>query len=104
LVLGALGLVLFPGGAWVWAVLVGTGFGVYFPLVLTLPLDIGRRPVEVAAIVGMMLGLGYSLASAAPFLLGAVRDATGSFEAVLWVSFGACCVLAALGSAMTRER
>jgi CP family cyanate transporter-like MFS transporter len=104
MVVGGLGLVLLPGGAWVWAPLVGTGFGVYFPLVMTLPLDIARRPGEVAAIVGMMLGLGYGLGSTAPFVLGAVRDGTGSFDAVLWVAFGACCVLASLGSAMTRER
>jgi cyanate permease len=33
----------------------------------------------------MMLGVGYGLSSLAPFLFGAVRDATGSFTAVLWL-------------------
>ena len=36
----------------------------------------------------MMLGLGYTIAAASPFLLGAIRDATGSFDAVLWVAAG----------------
>jgi cyanate permease len=46
----------------------------------------------------MMLGLGYTIAAAAPFLLGAIRDATGSFDAVLWTAnaFLALLVLAIL--------
>jgi len=35
-----------------------------------------------------MLGLGYTIGAAAPFVLGAVRDATGSFDAVLWLAVG----------------
>ena len=34
---------------------------------------------------GFMLGGGYTIAALAPFGLGAVRDATGSFTASLWV-------------------
>jgi cyanate permease len=40
----------------------------------------------VGALVAMMLGLGYTIAATSPFLLGAIRDATGSFDAVLWVA------------------
>jgi cyanate permease len=36
----------------------------------------------------MMLGLGYTISATSPFILGAVRDATGSFDAVLWVAAG----------------
>jgi cyanate permease len=32
----------------------------------------------------MMLGVGYTAAAVSPFVLGAVRDLTGSFDAVLW--------------------
>ena len=32
----------------------------------------------------MMLGLGYTTAAISPFVLGAVRDVTGLFDAVLW--------------------
>ena len=40
------------------------------------------------ALVGLMLGVGYSIAAISPFVLGAVRDVTGSFDAVLWVCAG----------------
>ena len=55
---------------------------------MTLPLDFEDRPERVGALVAMMLGVGYTIAAAAPFLLGAIRDATGSFDAVLWVVAG----------------
>ena len=55
---------------------------------MTLPLDFERTPKRVGALVAMMLGLGYTISAAAPFLLGAIRDATGSFDAVLWVAVG----------------
>jgi CP family cyanate transporter-like MFS transporter len=100
----SLGLVLAPGGSWAWAALVGVGFGVLFPMVMTLPLDVARRPAEVAAVAGMMLGVGYSVSSVAPFALGGLRDATGSFDAVLWALFGSATALFLLCSALTRER
>ena len=56
-----------------------------FALVMTLPLDLEQRRERVGALVAMMLGLGYTTAAISPFVLGAVRDVTGSFDAVLWV-------------------
>ena len=56
-----------------------------FALVMTLPLDLEKGPERVGALVGMMLGLGYTTAAISPFVLGAVRDVTGSFDAVLWI-------------------
>jgi len=84
-VLALLGVVLLPGGGWVWAVLLGMSIGPLFPLTMTLPLDAAERPAEVAALAGMMLGLGYTLSSSGPLILGAVRDLSGNFDAVLWV-------------------
>jgi CP family cyanate transporter-like MFS transporter len=85
LFLTGIGVVLLPGGAWLWAVLIGVWVGVTFPSLMTLPLDVGAGVAEVGAMTGMMLGLGYALSSLAPFLFGAVRDTTGSFTAVLWL-------------------
>ena len=45
-----------PGGAWVWAAIAGLCTGAMFPLVMTLPVDIGKRPVDVGAVAGLMLG------------------------------------------------
>jgi CP family cyanate transporter-like MFS transporter len=88
-VVALLGVVLLPGGGWLWAVLLGLSTGPLFPLTMTLPLDGAERPAEVAALAGMMLGLGYTLSSSGPLILGAVRDLSGGFRAVLWVLVGA---------------
>jgi MFS transporter, CP family, cyanate transporter len=83
-VTGGVGLVAFPAAGYAWALLTGVSQGGMFALVMTLPLDLEQRPERVGALVGMMLGVGYTTAAIAPFVLGAVRDATGSFDAVLW--------------------
>jgi CP family cyanate transporter-like MFS transporter len=90
---GALGFVRFPGAAWVWAILAGVASGAMFALVMTLPLDIEHDGRRVGALVGMMLGLGYVIGAASPLVLGAVRDATGSFTGSLWLIVGFCAAL-----------
>jgi MFS transporter, CP family, cyanate transporter len=93
-----------PGGAWVWAATAGLCTGAMFPLVMTLPVDVGRRPADVAAIAGMMLGVGYTIGAVAPLVLGAARDATGTFTTTLWLIAGSGALLFALCAAMTAER
>jgi cyanate permease len=51
-----------------------------------------------------MLGAGYSLSSISPFLLGAVRDATGSFTSSLWLLVGVTAAFVAMCAALSRER
>ena len=87
-VTGALGLVAVPAFAYGWALLAGISQGGMFALVMTLPLDLEQRPDRVAALVGMMLGLGYTIGATGPFVLGAVRDATGTFDGPLWLVVG----------------
>jgi cyanate permease len=67
-----------------------------FALVMTLPLDLEAQRDRIAALVGMMLGGGYTIAAISPFVLGAVRDVTGSFDAVLWVCASFLVLLAVL--------
>jgi CP family cyanate transporter-like MFS transporter len=81
------------GGAWVWAALLGAGMGVLFTTVMTLPLDAGETRAEVAAYSTLMLGVGYLVSSIAPTVLGAIRDATGTFTAPLAVLAGDALVL-----------
>ena len=76
LLVSLLGIVLFPGPGYLWAGLLGASNGPLFLLTMALPLDIGHGPAEVAAYTGLMLGAGYTLSAASPFLLGAIRDAT----------------------------
>jgi cyanate permease len=71
---------------------------------MTLPLDATERPAEVAALAGMMLGLGYTLSSSGPLVLGAVRDLSGGFNAVLWVLVGAAALLLLVDSSFSPRR
>jgi CP family cyanate transporter-like MFS transporter len=85
LAVATVGIAAFPGGGYAWALLAGTGVGALFPLILTMPLDVAHAPRDVGAVAAIMLGGGYGIAAIAPIGLGAVRDATGSFDASLWV-------------------
>jgi MFS transporter, CP family, cyanate transporter len=69
-----------------------------------LPLDAADRPAEVAALAGMMLGVGYTLSATSPLVLGAVRDLSGGFDAVLWVLVGAAAALLALDASLSPAR
>jgi CP family cyanate transporter-like MFS transporter len=92
-VAGLLGVVLVPDPGYLWATLLGAGLGMMFTLVLTLPSDAGRDAHETGGAAALMLLAGYLVAAGAPFALGAVRDATGSFSEGLWA-------LVAIGLAM----
>ena len=87
---GILGIALTPGeppgspitiGA---SALLGLGIGAYFPLALTLPVDVASDSADAASISALMLLIGYLLAAIAPVALGILRDATGNFGAVMW--------------------
>jgi CP family cyanate transporter-like MFS transporter len=82
---GLLGVILAPAGGWAWAMLIGAGIGLLFPSIMMLPLDVADKPAEVGAMAALMLGAGYTLAATAPFVLGLLRDAAGSFTVGLWV-------------------
>lgn len=103
-VLGSIGVVTLPGAAWLWVVLIGTANGAVFALLMTLPLDVAREPREVGAVAAMMLGGGYTFAAASPFVLGAIRDATGSFTGSLWALVGVGSLYLAIPALLTKER
>jgi CP family cyanate transporter-like MFS transporter len=93
-----------PGGAWAWAAIAGLCTGAMFPLVMTLPVDVGSRPAEVGAVAAMMLGVGYTIGAVSPLALGAARDLTGSYTTTLWLTAASGAVLLGLCAAMSRER
>jgi MFS transporter, CP family, cyanate transporter len=99
-----LGILLWPAGGWGWAVLLGAACGPLFPLTMTLPLDAADRPAEVAALAGMMLGVGYTLSAVSPLLLGSLRDLTGGFEAVLATLAVASAILVVVDASFSPAR
>lgn len=102
--IGAVGLVALPGAGYFWALLAGAAQGGAFALVMTLPLDVEATREGIGALVGLMLGFGYSLAAVSPFVLGAVRDLTGSFDAVLWACAAYLGLLVVLVTLLPRPR
>jgi CP family cyanate transporter-like MFS transporter len=97
-------IIFVPSAGWVWAAMLGVSVGPLFPLTMTLPLDAAERPAEVAALAGMMLGLGYTLSAGGPLMLGAVRDLAGGFDAVLWVLVAAAALLVLVDSSFSPAR
>ena len=109
-VIGSLGVVLTPGEApgsvlaFGSVALLAIGIGAFFPLALTLPVDVARDPAEAASISAMMLLVGYLVSSLAPVVLGVVRDTTGSFAAVLWIMVGLAVAMIPLGLSLGSGR
>jgi CP family cyanate transporter-like MFS transporter len=99
---GYLGLVLAPvEGAWLWALLVGAGTGV-FPLVLTLIGLRTRTPDGTAALSGYAQSAGYALAAAGPVGIAALHDATGGWTWPLLAMATSVGVLALLAPVVGR--
>jgi CP family cyanate transporter-like MFS transporter len=101
---GITGVVLLPVLAWVWAVILGAGLGLTFTVVLTLPTDVAADAEGAGGASALMLLIGYLIASSAPFALGAVRDATGSFAMSLWLLVALAVTMLPLSWAMSPER
>jgi len=55
-------------------------------------------------VTGLMLGVGYTIGAIGPILLGATRDATGTFTTTLWLIAGSATILFSLCASMTPER
>ena len=70
-------IALDPSHALAWACVLGVGNGAIFPLMMTLPLDAADRPEQVAGLVGMMLGIGYTAGALAPVLIGCAARLDG---------------------------
>jgi CP family cyanate transporter-like MFS transporter len=104
LVMALIGIVLAPDAGWAWAAAAGLAIGSLFALTMTLPLDVADDPLQVGAVAGLMLGAGYLISALSPLVLGAIRDASGSFTGSLWLMVGTTLVFLVLGSTLTRER
>jgi MFS transporter, CP family, cyanate transporter len=83
---GWLGVLLAPMAApSLWAILLGTGFGTGFTLVLALSVLRAGDAQHAAALSGMAQSVGYTLAAVGPVAVGALHDATGGWTTPLAV-------------------
>jgi len=82
---GLLGVLTLPGLAPLWMMLIGFGQSGALGLGLALPIQRGGDAPTVASLTAMTLCVGYLVAAAGPWLLGAVHDAAGDWSAPLVV-------------------
>ena len=101
---GVLGLLLAVDLAALWIVVLGIGQGGALGLGLILPVLRGGRAASVAALTAMSLCVGYIVAAAGPWLLGAVHDAFGGWTVALIVFAGICVLELAPGLPASRAR
>ena len=101
---GYLGLLLVPGSTpWLWALLLGIG-GFAFPTALALITGRSRDPRVTAELSGFCQPVGYLLAAAGPFAIGALHEATGSWTFPLIILAGSSLVMAFAGIVASAPR
>lgn len=100
-VIGLTGLLVAPGsGTWLWVSVFGIAQGGGFALALAMIVLRSATPLTAARLGGVAQCLGYSLAAAGPFALGAIHDVTGTWTwpvalllvlliPMTWVGWGA---------------
>jgi CP family cyanate transporter-like MFS transporter len=99
---GYVGLMVAPyGPAVVWALFVGVGTTT-FPLILTLLGLRARTPGGTAALSGVTQSVGYLIAAAGPFTIGAVYDATDGWTWPLALLLATVLPLFAVGAYVAR--
>jgi CP family cyanate transporter-like MFS transporter len=101
---GVIGLLAAPGLAALWVVLFGLGQGGTLGLGMILPVLRARGPRATAALTGMMLCVGYLVASSGPWLLGAAHDASGDWDLPLLVLLAITVAELIPGIPATRDR
>lgn len=67
-----------------------------FTLGMTLPLDNARSDPETAAWNAFVVLVSYLIGATGPVITGVLRDATGSFQAPLWMLVAASIALLAI--------
>jgi CP family cyanate transporter-like MFS transporter len=79
-----------------WMVILGVAQGGSFSVSMTLVVLRAPDGPHATALAGMVQGIGYIAAAAAPLVMGALHDAAGGWTPVLW-ALVAVCVLMVVG-------
>jgi CP family cyanate transporter-like MFS transporter len=98
------GLLVAPDAAFVWTFVFANGQGAAFGLALTL--IVLRSPDErrISELSALAQSVGYTIAAAGPFVLGALHDATDGWRVPLATLLACCAPLLAAGIGAGRAR
>lgn len=100
---GYLGLMIAPAGAWVWVVIVSIGT-LLFPLALTL-INLRTRTHEAStALSGFVQGVGYALAAIGPLAVAVVHETSGSWTPPLVLLIASASVVLLSAAVLARGR
>jgi MFS transporter, CP family, cyanate transporter len=99
-----LGLLLAPDVAFLWVACFAVGQGAAFSLALTLMVLRAADADRAASLSALAQSVGYTIAAAGPFLLGALHDATDGWGAPLAAMLALTAALFATGLGAGRAR
>jgi CP family cyanate transporter-like MFS transporter len=102
--LGLLGILLFPGAEVVSMVLLGAGQGSALGLALTMIALRSPDAAHAAQLSGMAQSIGYAVAAAGPFAVGALHDLTAGWTVPLLLLLAVLAVQCAAGVFAGRDR
>ncbi len=102
-VAGIGGLLAAPGAALLWMFVLGIAQGGMLGLGMVLPVLRGGSGAAVAGLTAMALSVGYLIAAAGPFLLGASHDLTGGWTTPLVLLLAITAAELPLGFRATRS-
>lgn len=102
---GFAGIVLAPEEGWVlWAVCFGIGHGTATGVGFSLAMLRTRTAAGTAALGGMSQAVGYSFSAIGPVGAGALRELSGSWDAVIWAILSIVAIQALAGIFAGRNR
>jgi MFS transporter, CP family, cyanate transporter len=101
---GLAGLLLAPAAAWLWVSLLALGQGATFSLALTLFVLRSTDSTRAGELSGMAQAIGYCVAAAGAFLVGALEDWSGGWDVPLaaLIALTFALVVAGLGAGRNR--
>lgn len=96
-IVGFTGFAMAPNAApWLWVALAGFGLGGFFSLSLIVSLDHLSGAQAAGTLAAFVQGIGFLLASSAPWLIGWLRDCGASFITGWWLHVGVLGAMAVL--------